>query len=356
MQLVRVLAGPLAVLALVILAYSSLRVECAVGGGAAVRGRARTSVANGAPARAPAAHAPPWLRPCRGFSALHESGGCDLKQLNALCVPLESYVWHAARGPTDDGGCASGLDGGERVCGSDVAVVLMTSRNTASRVAPSLATWVSAGRALGMSVMIAVASQEGAAAVRASAPLIPVEVLGVPEHSNHGGYTHVQHALRRLWSTHPGRRWYMKMDDDAFLYPSNLLHVLARTGANASALQAFGNTLTQGGHFVSGGAGYVLSAAALSALLAREHACFNESQWPAATNEDIVVSACLDGLGAAFMHGHGFYMSPPDQAFTSWRQHHWTGEARFPVTFHWLSSAHTKACLACGCVEVADGG
>ena len=207
-----------------------------------------------------------------------------------------------------------------------------------------------------MSIVIAAASHEGAAAVHHSAPLIPVEVLGVPEYSNHGGYSHVQRALRRLWEIHPGKRWYMKIDDDAFLYPGNLLHVLAHAGAKPSKIQAFGNTLTQGGHFVSGGAGYVLSAVALEALLAREHVCFNASQWPADTNEDIVVSACLDGLGASFVHGHGFYMSPPDQAFTSWRKHHWTGEARYPVTFHWLSSAHTKACLACGCVEVAGAG
>jgi hypothetical protein len=131
--------------------------------------------------------------------------------------------------------------------------------------------------------------------------------------------------------------------------------VLAFEKADSQVRLAVGNTLTRGGHFVSGGAGYVLSAAALGAVLQHELACFNSTRWPAATNEDIVVSACLDSLGASFVHGHGFYMSPPDQAFSSWKRHHWNGEARYPVSFHWLSSAHPKACLACGCVEASEG-
>lgn len=199
--------------------------------------------------------------------------------------------------------------------------------------------------------MTAVASEEGAQRLRSVDPL--VQPLGVLEHTDHGGFSHVQRALRRLRELFPGRKWYMKLDDDAFLYPSNLLHLLEYLGANHSELVAYGNTLTPGGQFVSGGAGYVLSAAAVDAVLANEAACFGP-QWPAGTNEDIVVSTCLRELGARFVHGHGFYMSPPGEAFTSWRHHHWNGEAVFPVTFHWLKSATPKHCLACACVQVSS--
>lgn len=298
---------------------------------------------------------PAWLQPCASFAHVASAGACRARFVEETCVPRASQVW-LARPPASDGCEAVGP---ARVCGSDVALLVMTSRLTAGRMAATAATWLPAARAAGFSLLIVVASQEGAHELRAAVPdidaLAPVAVLGMEEFTTHGGFAHVHGALNVLAARYPRARWYAKMDDDAFLYPTNLLYNLANAGANASETVAFGNTLVPNTQFVSGGAGYVISAPALVAMLSSTHPdCFGASH-PPDTNEDIVVSACLRTLpGARFVHNSGFHMSPPDQAYGPWQVHHWGGPPRYPVSFHWLKAGHTKTCLACGCVEAVE--
>lgn len=239
---------------------------------------------------------------------------------------------------------------GVRVCGDDIAVLVMTSNRTAERVAATLQTWVPAAQQLGMGVVIAVASEEGAEHVRKYSPGVELEVVHVPEYVNHRGSKHVQRALRRMRDLLPERRWYVKVDDDTFMFPSNLVHRLAYQGSNASDAVVHGNILNVAETVVSGGAGYVMSRVALDLLLQDDSECMRAL--PDSWNEDMVVSACLERFGARFVHLQGLHMGQPQCSFSQWRMHHRAGEMRYPITFHWATPL-VKLCLACTCAEHA---
>ena len=283
---------------------------------------------------------------CRGFPrALCSS------DVYKHCEPADAFSWTAKVIPPD--GCSripnDDVAVVPPVCANTVAMVVMSSNATSSRMAAASMTWIPAASALGMHVFSATASAEAAAAVRRLAPGVDVRALGIAEFTSNGGSAHVAAALRLLAGTFPSADWYVKVDDDAFVFPSNLLHALSYVRANASQIMAVGNTLTLGGNFVSGGASYVLSREALHAMLRDEAACFGGAG--PAVNEDVVVSACLQRLGARFVHAPGFNMAQPTGSFTVWRKHQWNGAARFPVSFHWLKDARTVSCLACTCEE-----
>jgi hypothetical protein len=139
-----------------------------------------------------------------------------------MCTPRASQLW-MARPPALDG-CET--VGTSRilscVCGADVALLVMTSRATAGRMAAMAATWLPAARAAGLSLLVAVASQDGAAALRAAVPDIdavaPVAVLGQDEFTTHGGFSHVHGALRALAERYPRARWFVKMDGRRRVY------------------------------------------------------------------------------------------------------------------------------------------
>lgn len=284
--------------------------------------------------------------PCRGFSHMHTSGTCD-REL-AKCAPKSAYYW---RGRALDASNCARL-GDDVVCGSDVAVLLMTSNNTARRVAAAMASWVPAALEIGVSVIVGVASEDGAAAVRAVAPTAPIVVAHAKEAKTNSGSQHVIASLRRLHSMYPEKRWYAKIDDDAFLFPANLVYALAYHQVNGSEPVIIGNSLWEGLKMVSGGAGYVMSSVAMERVVAPEAKCGEAA--PPEANEDSVVSGCVKAKdGSRFLHMPGFHMSQPDDAFTSWRKHHWVGESRYPITFHWVREPLYSFCLGCTCTEDA---
>jgi hypothetical protein len=319
------------------------------GGGLALTARLRLSHnLDGTPATDTNTTAP--FRFCGGFPR----AGCPALLASGACTPKDAFYWQAKT--PSSGGCIS-LDGAAEVqsdaepaCSSDVAVVVISSENTASRMAAASGGWIPAALALNMSVIVAAASDVGAAAVRAVAPGLDVRALGVPEQQNNGGFAHVRQALRLLVKLHPMAKWYMKIDDDAFLFPTNLLHALVFMRVNSSQRVIMGNSLSPGSKIASGGAGYVLSRTALVDLLAAGDACFDGVE--PASAEDVAMATCLQRLDTTFVHGPGFNMANPRESFTHWRRHAWTGAARFPVTFHWLLDEKLQRCLACSCLMV----
>jgi hypothetical protein len=290
------------------------------------------------------------FRFCSGFPRK----GCE-SLLSTSCVPTDAYFWQAkvlADGCVALAGVESVQSDSIPACSAEVAVVVMSSFNTASRMVAPASGWIPAAISMNMSVIVAVASDEGAAAVRAAAPELSVYSLNMSEQENNGGSGHVRSALQLLAALHPNAKWFMKVDDDAFLFPTNLLHALVYTRVNSSDSVILGNTLSPGSLIASGGAGYVISRVLLLKVLEMGDACFEgvKPEWA----EDVAISTCLRRLNAKFIHSPGFNMARPDESFSHWRRHHWYGSARFPVTFHWLKDGGlAQKCLSCSCLEAA---
>jgi len=310
-------------------------------------------------------HAP--VQSCNGFPR-ETCANFDVE----TCRPHDKFYYFSKVIPAS--GCFNlkhWRDGGfERpaYCAKDVAIMTMTSKLTATRMVSSAKTWVAAAIQLGFRVVITAASSETVGFLQDSFSnsTVPTDInfevlsAGESEVNDNLGFRHVLGSLKRLSIASPNSLWYCKFDDDAFVFPSNLLHSLSYLGEDPGQIVAIGNPLKKDHenkpvNFVSGGAGYCLSRPALDVLLGdeAEQDCFGGDQ---NVGEDIIFSSCLTKKGAKFVDAPGHMMGPPRHAFTEWIGHHWHGDPRYPVSFHWLSEekdrgVDSKSCLACTCIE-----
>lgn len=197
------------------------------------------------------------------------------------CRPHENFSYMSKVIP--DSGCFNLKHKRPAFCAKDVAIMTMTSKLTARRMVTSAKTWVAAAIKLGFRVVITAASDDAVKLVQgllanSAVPTdINFEVLsaGESEVNNNLGFRHVLGSFKQLRNASPDSTWYCKFDDDAFVFPSNLLHSLSYLGEDPGQIIAIGNPLGKDHenkplNFVSGGAGYCLSRPALNVLLSEE--------------------------------------------------------------------------------------
>ena len=145
----------------------------------------------------------------------------------------------------------------------------------------------------------------------------------LPEH-HHVAFPHsfsatmrTEEALRRAHALHPTALWFFKGDDDTCVHPARLARALLARNASAPALVGHVAPLSFGSYrFVSGGAGYALSAPALAGLLPRLALCNGEtSGFRLTSHEDVMITKCArDFFGDAVMKDEaGFNWGRPEQ-------------------------------------------
>ena len=97
--------------------------------------------------------------------------------------------------------------------------------------------------------------------------------------------------FKKMYSDHPHMSWYLKLDDDSLLFPTNFMHHLASLNPNQAVM---GGHLKYDGIF-SGGAGYFLSNSVLQMLVERASECLKQHVPNRLLGgpEDVIVSLCV---------------------------------------------------------------
>lgn len=145
--------------------------------------------------------------------------------------------------------------------------------------------------------------------------------------------TRTDSALRHAAAMFPGALWFFKGDDDALLHVGRLLRsLLAR---NFSAPLLVGHIAPPewaSKRFVSGGAGYALSRAALEALVPRLASCSKERI------EDIKVSFCIGDLfgEGAIVDEPGLNFETPERQLAE-GHYHARHVAAAPISHHHIA-------------------
>jgi len=100
--------------------------------------------------------------------------------------------------------------------------------------------------------------------------------------------------IRHVYINHKNYDWYLKADDDTFIFDDNLRLFLADKNPNDPV--TFGYHFKGRGGYLSGGAGYVLSKESLKRLSSKLST--NQTYCPNTGIEDVDVGNRLASLGA----------------------------------------------------------
>ena len=178
-------------------------------------------------------------------------------------------------------------------------------------------------------------------------PVLPtIHHLALPHHFS--ATMRTEAVLPRALAQHPNATWFFKGDDDAFVHGDRL--ALALLALNASAPLVVGqlSPLKFGPfRFLSGGAGYALSRAALQGLAPRLAACNGEdSMFRHTSQEDVMVSKCAkDFFGDGVLVDHpGFNWGRPEEMLASGTY----SEANAlvpPISHHYIDPMRSRALI-----------
>jgi hypothetical protein len=261
------------------------------------------------------------------------------------------------------------------VCPEDLAIAVLTSNHTASaRLQSSLDTWIKTARRIGVNVVMYAADQ---------LPGFPDVIVleDVPHSASNIIRELSMMSVTDLFRRFPRAKWYLKMDDDAFLFPTNVLAVLsqeapccdgqvhstlrddviAKMGNNGLIGHQWTEPLLIGqvhadGWTISGGAGLMFSRTALQQLtdVNGAHRCLSGDVFADVATfdggrgygEDVLWKICLEKLThTKVKHVPSMHMHAPDVNWIAW-----TGPddmSKFPASFHWVSSDHKRTLHAC---------
>lgn len=223
-------------------------------------------------------------------------------------------------------------------CPDDFVIMVITSSNTVDRYHRCNATWLPE------------LVQQGFHVLRVAAAAVPAlpEVVGLNMPAQHDNQIRdlTVRGMQLARQLYPSAKWYMKVDDDAYLYGGNLIarfnmYVQGQDRLNASKPVAVGKIFPEGADsrmpvkFLMGGAGWVQSRPALDiaepAMADPGHACGRS------TAEDVAWSECWRQLGVQLVDMPGMV---PVQTWEAWRWLHWmngaAGPSKLPITFHWV--------------------
>ena len=104
----------------------------------------------------------------------------------------------------------------------------------------------------------------------------------------------VYKTLRDVYLRYNDYDWYLKADDDTFIFVDNLKSFLKTKNSSQPVTYGYDFKIVVEGGYHSGGAGYVLSSTALKKL--GSALAFNYSFCPNTGIEDVDVASCLRKL------------------------------------------------------------
>lgn len=143
----------------------------------------------------------------------------------------------------------------------------------------------------------------------------------------------LQHAVDK----YPEAVWFVKADDDCILHVGRLIRALLARNASVPLIVGHKAPLMWGNYrFVSGGAGFALSIAAVKAIVQKLPECTQLGNGA----EDVMISACLkDELGfgeGVISDDEGFNWGTPEQMLNS-ESYNISHSLVPPITHHYIS-------------------
>lgn len=176
-------------------------------------------------------------------------------------------------------------------------------------------------------------------------PLIPEAIsLDIEERADHKISDFSIAALQKAYTLFPDKKWFLKFDDDGYLFVPNFLTVLA--ALDPSDLILGGRVFFEHGSGISGGAGYFMSNQVMAAVAKGSGICYNPGK-SKGEDEDLLIQRCAKQQfgphALQVLNIRGMY------AFTvrHTKENHWGGSPEgligYPLTFHWIRGAQDTA-------------
>jgi len=160
-----------------------------------------------------------------------------------------------------------------------------------------------------------------------------VHRLDVPAGHTHHITKETTSMLQELWTRYPHAKWYMKVDDDNYVLPDNVLWSLQEYDWAEPRLLGHRDDDA----IIYGGAGYILSRAAMQILIGALPDCL-EAFGAVEHGEDELVSRCLREQGIPAERHPGHYHCNATDAMQYYAGYHFPqGLEPRPLLFHWLT-------------------
>lgn len=255
------------------------------------------------------------------------------------------------------------------VCPDDLAIAVITSRITgAERLSYLFDGWLTKARQLGMEVRVYSAS--------AIHGVHNLTILDIPTETHSARLLSFM-AMQHLITHSPKKKWYMKADDDIFIFPTNLMFALSlkrslfpihdpgcqhlNTPGRVSAARdcsdmigpdwkkmVLAGRIHTNGQTLSGGAGILLSrglAQAISDMRTFFTDATSNTTFPDIGEDELWRKAISSFFPGSTMYNiNSMHMSEPELPWELW-------EAlepfdSFPSTFHWIRTAASHEAIA----------
>lgn len=239
---------------------------------------------------------------------------------------------------------------GDTLCAKDFAIGVMTSAATVHRL-QHMHHWMLPAARAGAVVRIFMAQRVEQHMI--PEPLRPlVVVLDIPEVSHHSATNLTMLMNSRMIKDFPTRKWYGKLDDDAFFILPNLIYTMNRWIAGGRkdiyvpSLRAPQKRLIVlskllWGLHLSGGAGYFHTAAAFQHAMDGMRANVGNCMRTDLPGEDQVLTCIYRAQKTKLIDMPGMYINSlkgiarHEHVYASLE-----GLVKYPITFHWI---HTES-------------
>ena len=258
----------------------------------------------------------------------------------------------------------------DQLCPSDFAIGVVSSALTIHRL-QFMERWITRSVASGAVVRVFFAQAPDYGRIPDTLHSIVI-VLDMAETANHLATQLTLAMNARMLADFPGRKWYGKMDDDTFLMLPNAIllmnrYIEARDRIVEQSYADFAPDLSDPlsrsvmlgkklwGHFVSGGAGYFQSQAALVKATAAIRANLNKCNQGFVIAEDIIIMCHHKALKTHVANMPGMYMNTLHALVQNeFGEHALEGLVKHPITFHWVQSWE-DACPVLACLPTPKG-
>jgi hypothetical protein len=166
-------------------------------------------------------------------------------------------------------------------------------------------------------------------------------------------------TFKKMYIDHPQMKWYLKLDDDAVLFPTNFLSRLAALNPSKPVIGGHLINATINENCFSGGAGYFLSNSAMKMLVGHSDECLNQhvSNRSNGGPEDVIVTRCirhLFGDQLAQVHIQEMYPLSYENTMENVDGFSPDGVRPYPVSFHWIKKHEMTMQLMSRTVFIAD--
>ena len=221
----------------------------------------------------------------------------------------------------------------KRLCSSDINIFTLTSNATVSRnVDGPFPLWTQLQARANVNMYIPQPSDRAPTAIS----------VNVSERTDNLISEFSLEALKRAYMDDPTKKWYLKFDDDGYLFFPNFMAVLAKLDPS---LNVIGGKFFSRYH-VSGGAGYFMSNSVIKKIAENADECP-----PGDGNEDLRFVDCARKFfpeSLELVNVKGMYPFNVQLTVENFYNGSPEGLVEFPVSFHWIKSrAESQAIHDC---------